>query len=71
MTKVGKREDSGNKPGIPLKSDKVRRDIRKLYRFSIEEYSIIQAVVEASGIEESKLVRQGALKEAHRLQSRK
>lgn len=63
----GARKGSGNKPDVPLKYDEDRREIRKTYRFSQKEYGIIQEAVGASDIEESKIVREGALKEAKRL----
>lgn len=67
MTRGGKREGAGNKPNIPIKSDEDRRDIRHTYRFSQKEDGLIQDAVRVSGIEESKIVREGALKEAKRL----
>jgi len=70
MTRGGKREGSGNKPDVPLKSDDERRDIRKTYRFSNKEYDLIKKAVKASGIKESKIVREGALKEARHLRRR-
>ena len=70
MTRGGKREGTGNKPGIPLKSDNERREIRKTYRFSQQEYDLIQEAVDVSEVKESKIVREGALKEAKCLRRR-
>jgi hypothetical protein len=70
MTRGGKRTGAGNKPGIPLKTDDERREIRKTYRFSDQEYQEIVEAVNVSGIEESKIVREGALKEAKRVRRR-
>ena len=66
----GKRTGAGNKPGIPLKPDEERRELRKTYRFSEQEYQDILEAVQVSGIEESKIVREGALKEAKRVSRR-
>ena len=63
----GKRKGSGNKPGVPIKGESELRTIRKVYRFSPDERQTIKEAVLMSGIEESKIVREGALKEAQRL----
>jgi hypothetical protein len=66
----GRRTGSGNKPGVPLKTDDERRELRKTYRFSEQEHQKIVEAVQVSGIEESKIVREGALKEAKRVMRR-
>jgi len=66
----GANRNQGLRPGTyknAEKSEEKRRTIRKTYRFSQVERQTIEKAVLVSGIEESKIVREGALKEAQRL----
>lgn len=56
----GKREGAGRKVGS-VKPAEERRDVRKLYRWSPEEYEAILRAAKAEGIKEAEFVRKAVL----------
>ena len=61
MTRGGKREGAGVKPGTrnALKPQWQRKSIKKSYNWTTEQYARIQEAVKVSGKKEAEIVQEG------------